>query len=115
MDGRLYDLLILLVEERTETVAPLSVNILLEQTCDGGQRNLAVAHHSHSGLHVLVYLRAVYVEVDDLGLFGIGVQAASHTVAETHADGNEHIALLFLHVGSITAVHAEHAHIERMV
>ena len=49
-----------------------------------------------------------------LSLSGIGVETPRHAVAEPHSDGNEHVALLLLDVWRIAAVHAEHAHIERM-
>ena len=89
--------------------------VLVYQRCQSGQRLLAVGNHSHVGLHVLVYLAAVDVQMNHLCLLGIGLQRASDTVAETHADGNEHIALLLFHVRRIVAVHAQHAHVQRMV
>ena len=67
------------------------------------------------GLHVLVNLTTVNIQVDNLRLFGIGLQITRHSVAETHTDGNEHITLLFLQVDSIVAVHTEHADIQRVI
>ena len=115
MNGGLDDFLTLHLVERLERVTPRLVVILIQQGCDSWQRLLTVGHHSHIGLHVLVDLTAVDIEMDDFGLLGIGLQIARHTVAEAHADGNEHIALLLLQIDGIVAVHAQHAHIERMV
>ena len=49
-----------------------------------------------------------------LGLLGIGGEFACDAVVETHADGDEQITFLRVFVRSQTAVHAEHAHVERM-
>ena len=115
MYGRLYDLLVLLVKERFEAVTPLAVHVLLQQTGDGRQRHLAVAHHSNIGLHVLVDLGLIDVEMYNFCLLGISVETSCHTVAEAHAYGNEHITLVLHDVRRIVAMHSEHAHIKRMV
>ena len=66
-------------------------------------------------LHVLVNLTSVDIQMDNLRLFGIGLQIACDTVAEAHADGDEYVALLFLQVDGIVAMHAQHTHVQRMV
>ena len=53
--------------------------------------------------------------MNNLGLLGIRRRKPGHAVAETHADSDEHVALLRLHVRSIASVHAEHAHVQGMV
>ena len=53
--------------------------------------------------------------MDDFCLLGICFQVARHAVRETHANGNEHIALLFLKVDCIVAVHTQHSDIQWMV
>ena len=53
--------------------------------------------------------------MNNLGLLGIGLDITCHTVAETHADGDEHVAFLLLQVDGIVAMHAQHTNIERMV
>ncbi len=80
-----------------------------------GRRLLAVAHHSHIGLDNLVNLSLVNIQVDNLSLRSILRRHACDTVAETHTDGDEHITLLGLHVGSIRTMHTEHTHVERVV
>ena len=87
---------------------------LAQQTRDGWQRHLAVAHHSHVGLDVLVNLSPVDIEMYDFRLPCIGRRQTGHTVAETHTNSYQHVALLRLLVRSKAAVHAQHTHIQRM-
>ena len=70
---------------------------------------------SSSGLHHLVYLDVVNVEVYDFSLLGVRVKSARVAVAETHTNGYYHISFLRQYVRSQIAVHAEHTHIEGMV
>ena len=115
VDILLYYLLLFLLAVFLEGISPLAVNILVQQTGNGWQTLLAVAHHSHIGLDNLINLSLVNVQVDNLCLRSILRRHACDTVAETHTDGDEHITLLGLHVGSIRTVHAEHTHVERVV
>ena len=80
MDGRLDDFLTLLLVERLERVAPFLMTGLIDQGRDSRQRFLTVGNHRHIGLHVLVDLTVVDVEVDDLRLLGVGLQVTRHTV-----------------------------------
>ena len=61
------------------------------------------------GEDVLVNLRAVDVDMDDLGLAGKGVGLEGHPVGEAAAHGDEQVALVTGHVGGLGAVHAHHA------
>ena len=89
--------------------------ILVQQSRDSRERLLTVGYHSHIGLHVLVNLTTVDIKVDNLRLLGVGLQITRHSVRESHTDGNEYIALLFLQVDGIVAVHTQHSYIEGMV
>ena len=89
--------------------------VLVEQSGDGRQRHLAVAYYRHVGLHVLVNLYIVYVEMYYLGLLGVCVETTSNTVAETHTDGYNYIGLLGHYVRRIAAVHSKHSDVEQMV
>ena len=115
MDGGLDDLHAFLLVECLKRLAPLGMFVRIKECRECGQRLLTVGHHSHVGLHVLVDLTTVDIEVDDLCLFGIGLQVTRHTVGETHADGDEHVALLLFQVDGIIAVHAQHTDVQRMV
>ena len=88
---------------------------LIQQGRQGRQRLLTVGHHSHIGLDVLVYLTLVDIKVYNLRLLGVCLRITCHAVAETHTNGNEHVALLFLQVHSVVAVHAQHTDIQGMV
>ena len=61
------------------------------------------------GGHVLVDLGAVHVDLDDLGLRGKGCGVQCHAVGEAAAHGDQQIALVGGHVGSLGTVHADHA------
>ena len=66
-------------------------------------------------LHILVYLTPVYIQMDHLRLFGIGLGVTCHTIREAHTNGNQHVTLLLFQINGIVAMHAQHAHIQRMV
>ena len=66
-------------------------------------------------LHVLVNLASVDIQMDNLRLFSIRLQVSRYAVAETHTDGDEHVAFLFLQVDGIVAMHTQHTHVQRMV
>ena len=91
------------------------MHILLHQPCYGWQRHLPIAYHSYIRLHILVYLRHVNVEMNHLRLLSVAVKTSCHTVAEAHTNGNKHVTLVLHDIWSVAAVHAEHAHVERMV
>ena len=61
------------------------------------------------GEDVLVDLRPVDVDLDDLGLAGKGGRVQGHPVREAAAHGDEQVALVAGHVGGLGAVHADHA------
>ena len=115
MNGGTNDLLLLFLLIRFERVNPFAMTGLAQQTRDGWQRHLAVAHHSHIGLDVLVYLGPVDIELYDFRLLGVSGRQSRHTVAETHTDGDEHVTLLRLLVRCKTAVHTQHTHVQRMI
>ena len=80
MDGGLNDFLTFFLVERLERIAPLLMTGLVDQGRDGRQRLLTVGNHRHIGLHVLINLAMVDVEVNNLRLFGVGLQVTSHAV-----------------------------------
>ncbi len=87
----------------------------MQQSRDSGQRLLTVCHYSHIGLHVLVYLATVNIQMNNLGLLGIRLRITRHTVGETHTDSYQHVALLLFQVDGIVAVHTQHTHVQGMV
>ena len=115
MDCRFYYLLTFHLIKRLKRVAPLLMFILIYQGRDSGQRLLTVANHRHIGLHILINLTMVNIQMNNLRLFSVGLQITSHTVAESHTDSNQHITLLLLQVHSVIAMHTQHAHVERMI
>ena len=90
------------------------MNILVQQTGNGWQTLLAVAHHSHIGLDNLINLSLVNVQVNNLGL-GAYLEGTPVIRSLKRIPMAMSITLLGLHVGSIRTVHAEHTHVERVV
>ena len=88
---------------------------LPEQACHFGQCLLAVAEHRHIDRHILIYLRGIDVKVDLLGSRGVRAQLTGDAVVEAHAHSYQQVALLRLDIGGVGAVHAEHAHIKRVI
>ena len=84
----------------------------LGQFCQG---LLTITQYGHIYLHVLVDFRRVNVHVDNLGLLGVCIQVACHTVVETHTYGNQHITFVGLDIRAEVAVHPQHPLVQRMV
>ena len=61
------------------------------------------------GEDVLVDLRTVDIDLDDLRLAGKGGRVQSHPVGEAAAHGDEQVALVTGGVGCLGAVHPDHA------
>ncbi len=76
---------------------------------------LHVPDDRHIHPHVLADCRRVDVDMDDLRLRGESFHISGYTVVKPRADGNEHVAVMHGHVRIPCAVHAEHAHGERVV
>ena len=115
MYGYINYLIILLTVKRFEALYPLLVVSLFHALSDKLECEAAVTQYRYIGFYVLAELRLVNVKVYDLGLTGICIKGACYAVIKTHAYGNEHIALIGLDVRGQIAVHAEHAHVERVV
>ena len=64
---------------------------------------------------VLVDLRRVDVDVDDLAVLGELADLAGHAVVEAHAEGQQQVGLVDRVVGVDGAVHAEHLQAEVVV
>ena len=64
---------------------------------------------------VLVDFRLVDVDVDLLGALGVGLEIARDAIIESHAERQEQVGFLNRLVDGETAVHAHHAHAERVV
>jgi hypothetical protein len=54
-------------------------------------------------------VRIIDVDVDLLGTWREGVDAAGDAVVEARADAHHHVAIVHGEVGLVGAVHAEHA------
>ena len=80
MDGWLDDFHPFHLVERLERIAPFLMLVFVYQGRDGRQRLFTIGNHCHIGLHVLVNLAMVDVEVNNLRLFGVGLQVTSHAV-----------------------------------
>ena len=66
------------------------------------------------GMDVFVDLRGIDLDVDHFGLFGVTGQAAGNPVIKAHADGDQDIAFILFEIRAIIAVHAQHAHMQRV-
>ena len=80
-----------------------------------GERVLHVAAHGDVGRLVLVELRGVDIDVDDLAVLAELFDFARHAVVEPHAEGDQQIGLFDGVVGVHRAVHAEHVERQRVV
>ena len=80
-----------------------------------GQAFLAISKYRNVGLYIFIDFGGIQLEVDDFGLFGIAGQIASNSVVESHAYGNQYIALVGQQVGGIIAMHPQFAYIIGML
>ena len=95
--------------EGEDVLLPLAVVVLGHLPVEQLQHLAGVADDVVVGLHVLVDLRPVDVDVDDLGLAGEGGGLQGHPVGEAAAHGDEQVTAVAGHVGGLGAVHADHA------
>ena len=98
----------LLLPQGEDVLLPLSMLILGKALVEQFQHPLGGAHNVVVGEDVLVDLRAVDVDVYDLGLTGEGVRLEGHPVREAAAHRNEQVALVAGHVAGLGAVHPDH-------
>ena len=109
-DGFVFDLV-----AGAESGDPLAVVAFADTLGDERQGAFHIAHDRHVGRDDLADLRGVDLQVDHLGVGAEMRGIPRHAVVETHAHGHEQVALLVLDVGTVVAVHAQHAHVLRMV
>ena len=100
--------------EGQDALFPCTAVILGQALVQQLQHTAGVADDVVVGQHVLVDLRAVDVDLDDLGLLGKGLGIQRHTVGEAAAHGDQQVALVTGHVRGLRAVHTDHAGGQRM-
>ena len=76
---------------------------------------LTVTNKGKVNLYVLVYLRRINIEVDNLCLLSVCLEIACDTVVKTHTNGNKQITLVCHEVWSIVSMHSKHTHVQRMI
>jgi hypothetical protein len=76
---------------------------------------LHVAAYRNVGRLVLIELRRIDIDVDDLGVLGERFELAGHAIVEPHAQGNQQIAVTHRPIGIDAAVHPQHVETERVV
>ena len=76
---------------------------------------LTIANKSKVNLYILVYLRRINIEVDNLCLLSVCLEIACDTVVKTHTNGNKKITLVGHEVWSIVSMHSKHTHVQRMI
>ena len=74
-----------------------------------------VADQRNVGRDDLADLGGIDFEVDDLGVRPETARIARHAVVEAHAHGEEQVAVPVFDVGTVVAVHAQHADVLRRV
>ena len=94
---------------------PFSVRLLIELCRHQRQRLFGITHHLHCTFHILIDLCQVDIEVNHLRLPGICLQISRHTIIESHADGDQHIAFICLDVGCHVTMHPQHATVKRVI
>ena len=96
------------VFEVPQTVEPYAAGVALHQGEERVQRQLHVAGQADGGAHVLVDLRRLDVEVNDVGVRAESARPADHPVVESHADAEDKVRLGGCDVAPVHAVHAQH-------
>ena len=97
-----------------ESGDPFAVVALVDAFGDERQGAFHIAHDRNVGMDDLVDLRGVDLQVNHLGIGAEMRGASRHAVVETHAYGDQQVALLVLDIGTVVAVHAQHAYILRV-
>ncbi len=71
---------------------------------------LAVGHYRNINRHVFTDGSRININVNDLGVRCKGVESSCDPVVESGPDRDYQVTLLHGHVGTVCAVHAQHAH-----
>ena len=93
---------------------PLALVAVLDLRHELLERLLEIADQADVDADVLVDLGRVDVDVDLLGVEGVGLEVARDAIVEAHAEGEEQVGFLDRGVDPGFAVHAHHAEVERM-
>ena len=73
-----------------------------------------IADQRHIHLDVLVDFGGIDLDVDLLGILGVGLEIAGDAVVEAHAQGQQQVGFLNGVVDPGFAVHSHHAQVQRM-
>ena len=125
-DGSLRQDVFRVVLERQRILVPPFVDLLPpvidlwlvgfgEAIANLGEKLLHVAHDGDVSFLVLVHLRWIDVDMDDLAVLGELIELAGHTIIEPHTQGDQQISLVDGEVRICRAVHAEHVQRLRIV
>ena len=98
-----------------EAFQPLGMLARLHLFGEEGEHLARIALDAHRDGDDFPDFGRVDVDMDDVGLRGVGVHGAGDPVVETHAHGDEQVALVGHDVGSHVSVHPDHALIQREV
>jgi hypothetical protein len=91
-----HNCLVLFFFARQEAISPFTVVVFLKKFGYRCQCFLAIAQYGYGSLHVLVDLRGVNIEMNNLGLFGVCFEVTGYPVIKTHADSNQYITFIGL-------------------
>ena len=89
MESLVDDLFVLFLLVGLEACNPRAVLRLIDIWDKVGQGLLAVAENGQIGFHILIDFRWVNLKVDHLGLLGVGLEVAGHTIVEAHTHSNQ--------------------------
>ncbi len=73
------------------------------------QRHGAIAHHRHIYFHIFANGRGIDINMNNFRFGREGGQPARDAVIETRPGGNNEVSLVHCFIGSVGAMHAQHA------
>ena len=96
---------------RLKLSIPLRTFPFFQQFRNHRDRVFGITQHFHVYRNILSDFGVVDIQMDDLGLLGIRIQIARHTVVEAHPDGDQDVTFVRLPVRSYISMHTQHTFI----
>ncbi len=90
---------------------PLLMGLLRNPLIQPGKHFLQISYQRNIRLDVLVDLRRIHINVQYLRMLRKFLRISHHTIGETRAESNQQVTLADAKIGSLRAVHTDHARV----
>ena len=87
----------------------------LQQCRNSRERLFTVTQNRYIRMYILINFSRIDIKMNHFRLLGVRSQVSGHTVVKTHADSNQDITFIGVHIRSEITVHSQHTFVQRML